>query len=57
MTLNGEKEKWHYLAVETLSSLLHRIISKNQNDFYCLNCPHSFKTENKDLKIKISVEL
>ena len=30
-----------------LSALLHRIASKNKGDFYCLNCLHSFRTENK----------
>ena len=39
--------QWHYLAVKILSALLHRITSKNKDDFYCLNCLHSFRTENK----------
>ena len=30
-----------------LFELLHRITSKNKGDFYCLNCLHSFRTENK----------
>ena len=40
MIPNEEKEGWHYLAVKILPALLHRII-------YCLNCLHSFRTENK----------
>ena len=40
-------EKWHYLAVKELSALLRGIISKHEGDFYCLNCFHSFRTENK----------
>ena len=59
MMLNEEKEALHYLAVKKLSALLHRIISKHKDDFYCLNCLHSFRTENKlksHEKIKISVE-
>ena len=32
---------------ERISTLLHKIISKNKGDFYCLNCLHSFRTENK----------
>ena len=38
---------WHYLAVKKLSALLREIMSKRQGDFYCLNCLHSFATENK----------
>ena len=41
------KGRWHYLAVKKLSALLHRITSKNKGDFYCLNCLHSFRTENQ----------
>ena len=63
MIPNEEKEGWHYLAVENISALLHRKTSKNKNDFYCLNCLHSSRTENnlnlmkKYIKINISVEL
>ena len=32
---------------ERISTLLHKITSKNKGDFYCLNCLHSFRTENK----------
>ena len=41
------KGRWHYLAVKKLSALLRRITSKNNGDFYCLNCLHSFRTKNK----------
>ena len=37
-------KKWHYLAVKSLSGLFRGII---KGDFYCLNCFHSFRTENK----------
>ena len=40
-------EKWHYLAVKKLSALLRGIKSKNNGDFYCLKCLHSFRTKNK----------
>ena len=30
-----------------LSTLLRGITSKHDGDFYCLNCLHSFRTENK----------
>ena len=63
MIPNEEKEgRWHYLTVKKISTLLHRITSKNKGNFYCLNCLHSFRRENKlkfekYVKIKISVEL
>ena len=44
---NQEKERWHYLGVKKLSALLHGITSKHKSDLYCLNCIHSFRTENK----------
>ena len=44
---NEQKEGWYYLAVKKLSILLYKITSKNNGDFYCLNCLHSFRTENK----------
>ena len=31
-------EKWHYLAVKSLSALLRGITGNNNGDFYCLNC-------------------
>ena len=36
-----------YLAVKKLSALLIGITSKHYDDFYCLNCLYSFRTENK----------
>ena len=47
MIPNEEKEGWHYLAVKKLSALLRGITSKRKGDLYCLNCRHSFGTENK----------
>ena len=54
MISNGEQRKaksegrrWHYLAVKKFSALLRRITSKNNGDFYCLNCLRSFRTKNK----------
>ena len=47
MIPNEEKEGWHYLAVKKLLALFHGITSKHKGDFYCLNCLHSFKTENR----------
>ena len=39
--------EWHYLAVKSISRLFRRITSTNNGDFYCLNCMHSFRTDNK----------
>ena len=43
MILNGQK--WDYLAVKKLSTLLRGITSKHHGDFYCQNCLYSFATE------------
>ena len=31
-------EKWHYLAVKSLSALFREITGNSHGDFYCLNC-------------------
>ena len=36
---------WHYLAVKSISRSLRRITSNHNGDFYCLNCLHSYTTE------------
>ena len=43
----SDGQKWHYLVVKKLSRLLRGITSKHKEDFYCLNCFHSYRTENK----------
>ena len=40
-------KKWHYLAVKSLSTLFRGKASNHNGDFYCLNCFHSYSTENK----------
>ena len=45
MIPNGEG--WHYRAVKKLSALSKVITSKNNGDFYCLNCLCSFRTKDK----------
>ena len=40
-------EKWHYLAVKSLSALFRGITSKHDGDFYCLNCFQSYITKEK----------
>ena len=39
-------EKWHYLAVKSLPALLRGTTSNHNGDFFCLNCFHSYSTEN-----------
>ena len=46
LMITGGK-KWHYIAVKSLSALFRGITSKHVGDFYCLNCFHSYRTENK----------
>ena len=45
-------EKWHYLAVKSLSALFRGITGNNHGDFYCLNCFQSYTMENKLKKHK-----
>ena len=45
MISNGEN--WHYLTVKMLPGLLKEITSSHKEDFYCLNCFHSYRTKNK----------
>ena len=40
-------KKCHYLAVKGFSALFRGITSNQKEDFYCLNCFHSFRTDNK----------
>ena len=45
MISNGKN--WHYLAVKSLPRLLRSINSNHDGYYYCLNCFHSYRTENK----------
>ena len=40
-------QKWHDLVVKNLSGLLRGITSNHNEDFYFLNCFHSYSTKNK----------
>ena len=37
----------NYLAAKNLPSLFRGKKSTNDGDYYCVNCLHSFRTENK----------
>ena len=39
-------EKKHYVAIKSLSRLLHGVTSRHNGDFYCRNCLGSFRTKN-----------
>ena len=43
----SDGQKLHYLVGKNLSRLLKGITSNHKEDFYCLNCFHSYRTENK----------
>ena len=45
--ITDKNNRWHYLAVKSLSALFRGITSSNNGDFYCLNCFHSYHTLNK----------
>ena len=40
-------EKLHFLSVKKMGALFCQVTSQYDGDFYCLNCLHSFRTENK----------
>ena len=37
----------HYLAIKRIPALLRDISSTHNGDHYCLNCFHSYRTEEK----------
>ena len=43
----SDGQKWYCLVVKNLLGLLTGITSNYKEDFYCLNCFHSYRTENK----------
>ena len=40
-------EKWHYLAVKSLSALLRGVTGNNHGNYYCLYCFRAYTTEYK----------
>ena len=47
LLLITDGEKWHYLAVKSLSALFRGITGNDNGDGYCVNCFQSYTTENK----------
>ena len=45
--ITDNKNNWHYLAVKTISGLLRGLTSNHNEDFYYLNCFHSYRTKKK----------
>ena len=43
----SDGKKWHHLPVKKLSALFRGVTSNNNGDLYCINCLHSYRTENK----------
>ena len=50
--ITDETNNWHYLAVKRISGLSRGITSNHNGDFHCLNCLHSYTTEEKLRKHK-----
>ena len=46
MITDDDDENWHYLAVKSISALFREITTNNNADYHCLNCFHSFCTNN-----------
>ena len=49
---NNNNNRWHYLAVKSFPALFRGITSNHYEDFYCLNCFHSYRTLNKLKKLE-----
>ena len=50
-------EKWHYLTVKNLPGLIRGITSSHKEDFYCLNCFHSYRMRKKLEEHKKNVKI
>ena len=48
----NDGEKWHYIALKKLSTLLRGITSKHIGDIYCLISFHAYCTEDKLKKLQ-----
>ena len=52
LMITGNKNNWHYIAVKYFERLYSRVMSNNHSDHYCLNCFHSYRTENSLIQHK-----
>ena len=52
LMITDDGERWYYLDVRSLSTLLRGISSSNNGQFYCLNCFHSYRAFNKLKKLE-----
>ena len=43
MTTDGYGN-WHDLAIKSIPALLRGLTSTHNDDYYCLNCFHSYRT-------------
>ena len=50
--ISDKNNRWHYLAIKSLKALFRGTTSNHHEDFYCLNCFHSYSTLNKLKKHK-----
>ena len=55
----SDNEKWHYLAVKSLSVLFRRILSNNNGEFYCLiffmHLEQKINLKNMKMYVKIMI--
>ena len=51
LMVTDNKNSLHYTTIKSISRLLRGVTSKNNGDFYCLNCLRSFRTKNKLITI------
>ena len=47
MRSNEKSTIWHYTAIKSIPALSRGSTSKNNSDFYCLNCFGSYRTAKK----------
>ena len=47
LMITDDNNRWHYLAVKSLPTLLGGITSNHRRGFHCVNCFHSYTRLNK----------
>ena len=51
------EQQLHYLSVKKLAALLRGMTSENNDDFYCMNCLHSFRIKTNLSRMKMYVKI